>query len=714
MIPGSIVNYAEIAGLMFVAYMAGWAIGWLVRRLTLRAPKAAAIPADRLAAAKGELAAIDEPVKSAAVADAAPTAADAVIAAAVAATADAAPPAPIAGAETNEVLPQAAAAEPADVAQPAPVAAVEMNGVLQPAAAVVAEPVAPTAEVVAAPAAPAEPETTAIVETAAAPVPDAPASEIPAPAAVVAAMPASVAGQAFDGEIRGRAAAHYAPPKPAVVLLAETQAAPVAAEAVATVQVVAALEPVSPEPTPKRATIEPMLAEPAAIEPDPVDKVAPAIAAAFEAVIAAVNAANPPKPEVATPEPEAPGLAAADSGAAKTVEPMAEPAIIEPVAPAPAFELVPEPEAAPRPAFELEIEAEPVAHEAEPEFELAAAPPPDPADEPQLQLVQELEPELEPVDEITPLLNAALQQPAERALAQSRPPAAPEPETPPDPAFIETLEEGLGLDDALLASVAGGLLLDPAAPDAELAGDAEPPAPAEPVAEAEPAPDAEPAPAAEPEPMPAAEPEPVPVAAVPEPPPASPRSSWPEGDRPRPVAAANFVLPKGPPRPVAPPPVPAPEPPAPTPPAPAPVVEETDEDAAMRAIEGSPLRSVAQPPELADVSAAVNAAQVAVESVLARSIGEALASDLGKPRALLRARGGQRDNLRQITGLSALDEATLNNLGIFHFDQIGGWDQREVLWLENHAFARGRIGRERWQEQARALLLSREGLRATR
>ena len=64
--------------------------------------------------------------------------------------------------------------------------------------------------------------------------------------------------------------------------------------------------------------------------------------------------------------------------------------------------------------------------------------------------------------------------------------------------------------------------------------------------------------------------------------------------------------------------------------------------------------------------------------------------------------------------MGPLDESMLNNLGIYHFDQIAAWDQKEVLWLENHAFARGRIGRERWQEQARSLLLDREGLRAIR
>ena len=54
----------------------------------------------------------------------------------------------------------------------------------------------------------------------------------------------------------------------------------------------------------------------------------------------------------------------------------------------------------------------------------------------------------------------------------------------------------------------------------------------------------------------------------------------------------------------------------------------------------------------------------------------------------------------------------LNNMGIYHFDQIAAWDQKEVLWLENHAFARGRVGREDWQAQAQELLRDSEAARA--
>jgi predicted flap endonuclease-1-like 5' DNA nuclease len=147
--------------------------------------------------------------------------------------------------------------------------------------------------------------------------------------------------------------------------------------------------------------------------------------------------------------------------------------------------------------------------------------------------------------------------------------------------------------------------------------------------------------------------------------------------------------------------------------APEPVHGEVDEDAAMRAIEGGwsrrDARALPDAPELTDLTAAVSAAQMAVEQVLARN-GVAPADGdtreqlaFGRPRGLPHARNGGRDDLKQISGLGPLDESALNNLGIYHFDQVAGWTEREVLWLENHAFARGRIGRERWQAQARAL-----------
>lgn len=141
---------------------------------------------------------------------------------------------------------------------------------------------------------------------------------------------------------------------------------------------------------------------------------------------------------------------------------------------------------------------------------------------------------------------------------------------------------------------------------------------------------------------------------------------------------------------------------------------EFDESAAMRDIEGGwSRRRTRAMTDASDVGAAVAAAQMAVESVLARN-GVSADRQVGKPKGLPGPRDGQRDNLKRINGLGQLDESTLNNLGVYHFEQIAAWSAAEVLWLENHAFARGRIGQESWQQQAGALTAERAAQHAAR
>ena len=97
----------------------------------------------------------------------------------------------------------------------------------------------------------------------------------------------------------------------------------------------------------------------------------------------------------------------------------------------------------------------------------------------------------------------------------------------------------------------------------------------------------------------------------------------------------------------------------------------------MRAIEGgwSRTRARAMPdaPELHDVGVAVAAATAAVEQVLSQTTDATPPAAGGKPLGLVRPRVGGKDDLKQITGLGGLDESTLNNLGVFHFDQIAAW-----------------------------------------
>lgn len=75
----------------------------------------------------------------------------------------------------------------------------------------------------------------------------------------------------------------------------------------------------------------------------------------------------------------------------------------------------------------------------------------------------------------------------------------------------------------------------------------------------------------------------------------------------------------------------------------------------------------------------------------------------GRPASLAAPRPGGRDDLKAIFGIGPRIERGLNELGIFHYDQIAAWDQRTVVWVENWFSLRGKIGRERWVRQARAL-----------
>lgn len=75
----------------------------------------------------------------------------------------------------------------------------------------------------------------------------------------------------------------------------------------------------------------------------------------------------------------------------------------------------------------------------------------------------------------------------------------------------------------------------------------------------------------------------------------------------------------------------------------------------------------------------------------------------GRPEGLPGPRPGGKDNLKLIKGITPALELSLNGLGIFHFDQVAGWDQKAIVWLDHHLTLKGRIGREKWLEQARDL-----------
>lgn len=74
-----------------------------------------------------------------------------------------------------------------------------------------------------------------------------------------------------------------------------------------------------------------------------------------------------------------------------------------------------------------------------------------------------------------------------------------------------------------------------------------------------------------------------------------------------------------------------------------------------------------------------------------------------RPRALKRPRKGRGDDLTRIAGIGPRLEEQLHELGIFHYDQIAEWSEENVRWLDQRLRFKGRIGREKWVEQARAM-----------
>ena len=75
-----------------------------------------------------------------------------------------------------------------------------------------------------------------------------------------------------------------------------------------------------------------------------------------------------------------------------------------------------------------------------------------------------------------------------------------------------------------------------------------------------------------------------------------------------------------------------------------------------------------------------------------------------KPDLLTEARGGQPDNLKEIKGIGPKLEEMLFGMGVFHFDQIGAWTERELAWVDaNLEGFKGRASRDEWVAQARQL-----------
>ncbi len=79
-----------------------------------------------------------------------------------------------------------------------------------------------------------------------------------------------------------------------------------------------------------------------------------------------------------------------------------------------------------------------------------------------------------------------------------------------------------------------------------------------------------------------------------------------------------------------------------------------------------------------------------------------------KPEALEGPRDGQADDLKMIKGVGPKLEDTLNELGIYHYEQIANWSRDNIDWVDNFLSFKGRIDREDWLAQATQLARGEE------
>ncbi|MCP4997285.1 MAG: ATP-binding cassette domain-containing protein [Hyphomicrobiales bacterium] len=61
------------------------------------------------------------------------------------------------------------------------------------------------------------------------------------------------------------------------------------------------------------------------------------------------------------------------------------------------------------------------------------------------------------------------------------------------------------------------------------------------------------------------------------------------------------------------------------------------------------------------------------------------------------------DDLKRISGVGPKLEDVLNGLGIYKFDQVAQWKKAELDWVDDHLKFKGRIERDGWVKQAKAL-----------
>ena len=68
-----------------------------------------------------------------------------------------------------------------------------------------------------------------------------------------------------------------------------------------------------------------------------------------------------------------------------------------------------------------------------------------------------------------------------------------------------------------------------------------------------------------------------------------------------------------------------------------------------------------------------------------------------------------KDDLQEIDGIDATLEYELNELGIYHYDQISKWSSKNSEWIEVFLNIHGQVSSDNWISQASSLSSIKKG-----
>ena len=105
----------------------------------------------------------------------------------------------------------------------------------------------------------------------------------------------------------------------------------------------------------------------------------------------------------------------------------------------------------------------------------------------------------------------------------------------------------------------------------------------------------------------------------------------------------------------------------------------------------------------------VEKAEAPAAAALAEPAPTEPAAAAGEPQLYTSPPADGADDLKQISGVGPKLEKLLNSLGIYKFDQVAAWSAQDVAWVDARLTFKGRIERDDWMSQAKALAAGGKG-----